>query len=150
MLFLANVDRIKLESDGNGHHNEDSSSTDPIASLSTHGLNNGHEIELVDGSGGRGTSKLIAYTTAATTRPQLMDTSELEGVSHGALLSSLSSCNTSTSSIVNHHLNSHQNEENVILINSSDGNATAVNGGTILTHPNGASMFCVDQAVEQL
>lgn len=138
MLFLANVDRIKLESDGNGHHNEDSSSTDPIASLSTHGLNNGHEIELVDGSGGRGTSKLIAYTTAATTRPQLMDTSELEGVSHGALLSSLSSCNTSAGSIVNHHLNSHQNEENVILINSSDGNATAVNGGTILTHPNGA------------
>lgn len=142
MLFLANVDRTKEESDGNGNHNEDSSSTDPIASSSTHGLNNGHDIELVvDGSGGRGQSKLIAFAGTAANRPQLMDTSELEGVSHGTLVQNISSL-TTPASIVNHHLNSHQQEENVILINSSDGNTTALNGGTILAHHNGAGCKC--------
>lgn len=136
MLFLA--DKIKEESDGNGNHNEDSSSTDPIASSSTHGLNNGNDIELVlDGSAGRGHSKLIAFAGSAANRPQLMDTSELEGVTHGALVQNISTL-TTPGSIVNHHLNSHQHEENVILINSSDGNTTALNGGTLLAHHNGA------------
>lgn len=144
MIFLANVDRIKEESDGNGNHNEDSSSTDPIASSSIHGLNNGHDIELVV-DGGRGPTKLIAFAGASANRPQLMDTSELETASHGTLVQNISSL-TTPASIVNHHLNSHQHEENVILINSSDGNTTAVNSGTLLAHHNGAgckSSICV-------